>query len=39
MTEGLVNHYLGGRFEALSAGSEATRANPSAIQALTGTDQ
>ncbi|BCS55083.1 arsenate reductase ArsC [Geobacter sp. SVR] len=34
MAEGLVNHYLGDRFEAFSAGTEATRVNPLAIQVL-----
>ena len=35
MAEGLVNHYLGDRFEAFSAGTEATRVNPIAILVLT----
>jgi len=34
MAEGLVNHYLGDRFEAFSAGTEATRVNPLAIRVL-----
>ncbi len=34
MAEGLVNHYLGDRFQAYSAGTEATRVNPLAIQVL-----
>ena len=34
MAEGIVNHYLGDRFQAYSAGTEATRVNPLAIQAL-----
>ena len=34
MAEGLVNHYLGDQFEAFSAGTEATRVNPLAIQVL-----
>ena len=34
MAEGLVNHYLGDRFTAFSAGTEATRVNPLAIQVL-----
>jgi arsenate reductase len=34
MAEGLVNNYLGDRIEAYSAGTEATRVNPLAIQAL-----
>jgi len=34
MAEGLVNHYLGNRFEAFSAGTEATRVNPIAILVL-----
>jgi len=34
MAEGLVNHYLGDRFHAFSAGTEATRVNPLAIQVL-----
>jgi len=35
MAEGLVNHDLGDRFEAFSAGTEATRVNPIAILVLT----
>ena len=34
MAEGLVNHFLGDRFTAFSAGTEATRVNPLAIQVL-----
>jgi arsenate reductase (thioredoxin) len=34
MAEGLVNHYLGDRFQAFSAGTEATQVNPLAIQIL-----
>lgn len=34
MAEGLVNHYLGDRFEAYSAGTVATRVNPLARQVL-----
>ncbi len=34
MAEGLINHYLDGRFEAFSAGTEATRVNPLAMQVL-----
>ena len=34
MAEGIVNHYLGDRFQAFSAGTEATRVNPLAIQVL-----
>jgi arsenate reductase (thioredoxin) len=34
MAEGLVNHDLGDRFQAFSAGTEATRVNPLAIQVL-----
>ena len=34
MAEGLINHYLGNRFQAYSAGTEATRVNPLAIQVL-----
>ena len=34
MAEGLVNHYLGHRFQAFSAGTEATRVNPLTIRVL-----
>lgn len=34
MAEGLVNHFLGERFEAFSAGTEATRVNPLAARVL-----
>lgn len=34
MAEGLVNHYMGDRFEAFSAGTEATSVNPMAIAIL-----
>ncbi len=34
MAEGLINHDLGDRFEAFSAGTEATRVNPLAIRVL-----
>ena len=34
MAEGMVNHYLGDRFQAFSAGTEATRVNPLASQVL-----
>jgi arsenate reductase len=34
MAEGIVNHYLGDRFRAYSAGTVATRVNPLAIQVL-----
>jgi len=34
MAEGLVNHFLGERFEAFSAGTEATRVNPLAEKVL-----
>jgi len=35
MAEGLANHFLGSRFQAFSAGTEATRVNPLAIRVLT----
>ena len=34
MAEGIVNHFLGDRFQAFSAGTEATRVNPLAIRIL-----
>jgi arsenate reductase len=34
MAEGLVNHFLGDRFQAFSAGTEATRVKPLAIRVL-----
>lgn len=34
MAEGLVNYFLGDRFEAYSAGTEATRVNPLAARVL-----
>jgi len=34
MAEGIVNHYLGERFQAFSAGTEATRVNPLAIRVM-----
>lgn len=35
MAEGLVNHFLGDRIQALSAGTEATAVNPRAIASMT----
>ncbi len=34
MAEGLINHYLGDRIQAYSAGTEATAVNPQAIRVL-----
>lgn len=34
MAEGLINHDLGDRFQAFSAGTEATRVNPLAIRVM-----
>jgi arsenate reductase (thioredoxin) len=34
MAEGIVNHFMGDRFQAFSAGTEKTRVNPLAIQIL-----
>lgn len=34
MAEGLVNHFLGDRWQAFSAGTEATKVNPLAILVL-----
>jgi len=34
MAEALANHFLGNRFQAFSAGTEATRVNPLAIRVL-----
>lgn len=34
IAEGLINHFLGDCFQAFSAGTEATRVNPLAIQVL-----
>lgn len=34
MAEGLVNHFLGERYQAFSAGTEATRVNPLAARVL-----
>ena len=34
MAEGIVNHYLADRFQAYSAGTEATKVNPLAIRVL-----
>lgn len=35
MAEALTNHFLGNRYQAFSAGTEATRVNPLAAQVLT----
>ena len=34
MAEGLINHFLGDRYQAFSAGTEATRVNPRAITVM-----
>jgi arsenate reductase (thioredoxin) len=34
MAEGIVNHFLGDRFRAFSAGTEATQVNPLAVRVL-----
>jgi arsenate reductase len=34
MAEGLVNHFLGDRFEAFSAGTEVTQVNPLATRVM-----
>lgn len=34
MAEGLINHDLGDRYQAFSAGTEATRVNPRAIKVM-----
>ena len=34
MAEGLVNHFLGDRFQAFSAGTEATQVNPLAARVM-----
>jgi arsenate reductase len=34
MAEGLANHFLGDRFRAFSAGTEATQVNPQAVKVL-----
>ena len=34
MAEGLLRHDLGNRYEVFSAGTEATRVNPRAIQSM-----
>ncbi len=36
MAEGLLRHDLGDRYEVFSAGTEATRVNPRAIQSMAG---
>ncbi|MDD2850889.1 MAG: arsenate reductase ArsC [Desulfuromonadaceae bacterium] len=38
MAEGLINHYLGDRFHAYSAGTESTRVNPLAIRVMSELD-
>ena len=34
IAEGLINHFLGDRYQAFSAGTEATRVNPLAIEVM-----
>lgn len=34
MAEGLINHFLADRYQAFSAGTEATRVNPRAIKVM-----
>ncbi len=34
MAEGLINHFLGDRYQAFSAGTEVTRVNPRAIKVM-----
>ena len=34
MAEGLINHFLGDRYQAFSAGTEATRVNPLAARVM-----
>jgi len=34
MAEGLMNHFMGDRYEASSAGTEQTRVNPFAVEAM-----
>jgi len=34
MAEGIANHFLGDQVEAFSAGTQATRVNPAAIEAM-----
>jgi len=38
MAEALANHFLGNRYQAFSAGTEATRVNPLAIRVLSELD-